>query len=124
MKKLPKFHSKITIEGGGGAGAGAGSPGHIHGYGINKSDSLRKKIYNAEYIIMSSREGIEVYKDRYNGNVGFISSDKFLDVSLRMLARHLYNGLTEVFQEGFVEDAKKELRKVLEKHSKVERIKD
>ena len=123
MKKFPnfpKFHSKVSAFGGGGGHSHI--PSHTHTF--EKSQSFRQKVYNAEFVIMSSREGIEIYKNRIDGDVGFISSEKFLDVSLRMLAKQLYKGLTEVFQEGFVEDAKKELEKVLEKHSKVERIKN
>jgi len=121
MKKLPKFHSKVSGD------CCGGSHSHTlgnHAYSVDKSTSLREKLYLAEYVIMSSRSGIEIYKNRWDGDIGYISSEKFLDVALRMLARQLYNGLTEVFQEGFVEDAKKELEKVLEKHSKVERIKN
>jgi hypothetical protein len=114
-----KFHKKVATFGG-----GASHSSGLSGYGVNKSDSLRQKLYNAEYVIMSSRQGIEIYKNRWEGDIGFVSSEKFMEVMLRMLARKLYNGLTEVFQEGFITEAKKALERVLEEHSKVERIKD
>ena len=115
-----KMNSKVSSFGG-----GSGNHTHaMYSYTISKSESLRQKIYNADYIIMSSREGIEIYKNRLEEDIGFVSSERFIEIMLQMLAKKLYNGLTEVFQEGFITEAKKALERVLEEHSKAERIKD
>ena len=114
-----KMNSKVT----GGYGGG-GSHTHTFKGHTTEGSSFREKVYNADIVLMSSRHGIEIYKNRYDGNIGPVTAEEFMELSLRLLAKKLYNGLTEVFQEGFITEAKKALEKVLKEHSKVERIKD
>lgn len=114
-----KMNSKVT----GGYGGGGSHTHSLNGH-TTEGNSFRQKVFNADLVLMSSRHGIEIYKNRWDGNVGPVTAEEFMDLSLRLLASKLYNGLTEVFQEGFITEAKKALEKVLEEHSKVERIKD
>ncbi len=118
--KYLKINSKWSGDGGGSVGTfkGLAAP-HSH-----TSPSYREQVYNAVYVILSNIEGdIEIHKNSRNeGRTGQVTGEEFLDVALKILAHKLYNGTSEVFQEAFIQDAKKRLRRVLKKHSKVERM--
>lgn len=106
------FNTKIS----GDYGIGGGS--HSHTF-----PSYREQVHNAVYVILSNMDGeIEIHKNRDDGITGKVTGEEFLDAALKILAHKLYNGTAEVFQEAFIQDAKKRLQKVLKKHSKVERM--
>lgn len=124
--KYLKINSKVSIEGGG---------GHNHCVSYNKtfrglagshnhsSPSYLEIVHKAVCVILSNTNGeIEIHKNRYDGMTGKVTGEEFLDTVLKMLAIKLYNGTSDIFQEAFIQDAKKQLKKVLKKHSKVERM--
>lgn len=126
--KYLKINSKLNGDFGG---------GHKHGVAYNNKTfkglagshthsppSYREQVYNAVYVILSNIEGdIEIHKNsRDEGITGKVTGEEFLDVALKILAHKLYNGTSEVFQEAFIQDAKKRLQRVFKKHSKVERM--
>lgn len=124
--KYLKINSKVSVMGGGVHNhceefsktfkGLAGSHNH-------SSPTYREQVYNAVYVILSNKEGeIEIHKNRNEGITGKVNGEEFLDAALKILAHKLYNGTAEVFQEAFIQDAKKRLQKVLKKHSKVERM--
>lgn len=99
------------------SGMGIGGGSHTH------SPTYRELLHKACFVITSESDGnLNVYKNRHDGITGDVTGEEFLNIALKMLASKLYNGTTEVFQEAFVQDAKKRLQKVLKKHSKVERM--
>ena len=114
--KYLKIYSKWNGDGGYHPGAG----NHTHGM------SRRRELdHMAQFIIFSMRmDGrIHVGKNAYDGVIGDITGKQFLDIAMKILANNIYNGTTEVFQEGFIKDAKKSLKKVLKKHSKGRMVK-
>jgi len=123
--KYLKINSKLNGDYGG---------GHHHcidnktfkgptGSHTHNSPSYLELVHKAVYVILSNIEGeIEIHKNRDDGITGKVTGEEFLDAALNILAKKLYNGTAEVFQEAFVQDAKKRLQKVLKKHSKVERM--
>jgi len=113
-----KMKSKISMD-----GFGGGSHTHSIGRGVTRKNSWAEKIYTADYVLLSRNDGyLECYKNRHSDSRGEITAEEFLDITMKMLANSLYNGKTEVFQQAFVDDAIKKLKKVLKKHSKVERM--
>lgn len=125
--KYLKINSKLNGDFGGGHNhcvdynnntfkAPAGSHNH-------SSPSYLEMVHKAVYVILSNIDGeIEIHKNRNEGITGKVNGEEFLDAVLKILANKLYNGTAEVFQEAFIQDARKRLQKVLKKHSKVERM--
>lgn len=79
---------------------------------------------DSEMIFYVMRDKVHVGKNRYTGEVGDITIDRFMDLVLTYFSKKVYNDIAVVFQEGLRRDLHKAISDVLSENLLTREIKD
>ena len=103
---LRSFFGKIGDFGMGGGGNYRPNP-----------NSETRMMHNCEMAVFFMPDGrIHVAKNRFEEITGNVSSEQFLKIMLRHLAKKVYKGNALIFQEGLIEQLEPMIKKVLKKN--------